>query len=139
MEDNLPVVPSNIINEGKKEWADYVVGFFVEKRLSFHTVKDFLEEFWELKGSFDIAADRDLFYFRFKCLEDKKYFLGLGPIFVAGRLFVVIPWSVEVEAQRLQINVMPIWIKIYKVQKRLWTNEGIAFLASLVGKPKYIG
>ncbi|KAF9603377.1 hypothetical protein IFM89_035622 [Coptis chinensis] len=112
-----------------------LIGFFLDKRMSFPFVKNALEKTWKLKGSMDITTDRDLFYMSFTASEDKQAVLEGGPIFIAGKIFVVMPWTPEAENQRNNVSTVPIWAKLSKVPKELWTKKGLSFLASLIGGP----
>ncbi|KAF9620010.1 hypothetical protein IFM89_010626 [Coptis chinensis] len=57
-------------------------------------------------------------------------------IFLAGKLFVIAQWAQEVEAQKNEIKSLPIWVKLMDLPKELWTDDGMGFVASLVGDPK---
>ncbi|KAF9607568.1 hypothetical protein IFM89_036930 [Coptis chinensis] len=103
--------------------------------MSFPFVKNALEKAWKIKGSMDITTDRDLFYISFSVSEDKQAVLEGGPIFIAGKIFVVMPWTPEAESQRNNVSTVPIWAKLSKVPKELWTKKGLSFLASLIGGP----
>ncbi|KAL5713366.1 hypothetical protein ACHQM5_015447 [Ranunculus cassubicifolius] len=137
LKDGFFEVPASVYEKGVQKWRDHIVGFFVDKRVSFLRVQEQLEDKWKLKGKFEMASDIQLFYFKFHNPEDKKSVLELGPIFINRKLFVVLPWSEEVETKRQQINVLPIWVKVYQVPKQMWTDEGLAFIAGLIGTPLY--
>ncbi|KAF9597102.1 hypothetical protein IFM89_015931 [Coptis chinensis] len=132
-EEGAAVVPQDVIAVGIAEWEDMLIGYFLDKRMSFPFVKNVLEKTSKLKGSMDITIDRDLFYICFTASEDKQVVLKGGPIFIAGKIFVVMPWSPEAENQRNNVTTVPIWAKLSKVSKELWTKKGLSFLASLVG------
>ncbi|KAF9624880.1 hypothetical protein IFM89_015434 [Coptis chinensis] len=112
-----------------------LIGYFMDKRMSFPFVKNALEKTWKLKGSMDITTDKDLFYIGFIASEDKQAVFEGSPIFMAGKIFVVMPWSPEAESQRNNVTTVPIWAKLSKVPKELWTKKGLSFLASLIGGP----
>ncbi|KAF9611553.1 hypothetical protein IFM89_032953 [Coptis chinensis] len=63
-------VPDDILEEGIELWKDQLVGFFVEQRLHLPVVKQMLEKTWKTKADYEIATDKDVFYFKFK--EDKR-------------------------------------------------------------------
>ncbi|KAF9592317.1 hypothetical protein IFM89_014225 [Coptis chinensis] len=67
--------------------------------MSFPFVKNALEKAWKLKGSMDITTDRDLFYISLSTSEDKQVVFEGGPIFIAGKIFVVMPWSPKAETK----------------------------------------
>ncbi|KAF5186912.1 Rna exonuclease [Thalictrum thalictroides] len=127
-------VPDDVIQKGHKEWEDYLVGSFVGKRLPFPLVKNVLQKEWKIQN-FDMVADEEVFYFKFQNEEDKMTVIEKGPIFIAGRLFVIRLWSPEIEKGRNLISTVPIWVKLEGVPKRLWSEEGLGFIASLIGRP----
>ncbi|KAF9596741.1 hypothetical protein IFM89_012940 [Coptis chinensis] len=116
-EEGAAVVPQDIIDVGIAEWEEVLIGFFLDKRMRFPFVKNALEKAWKIKGSMDITTDRDLFYISFSIFEDKQAVLEGGPIFIAGKIFVVMPWTPEAESQRNNVSTVPIWAKLSKVRK----------------------
>ncbi|KAF9613159.1 hypothetical protein IFM89_005930 [Coptis chinensis] len=71
-------------------------------------------------------------------LEDKQMVLEGVPIFIVGKIFVIRPWSPEAENHRNKATTIPIWAKLSKVPKELWTKNGLSFLASIIGGPLYM-
>ncbi|KAF9604251.1 hypothetical protein IFM89_004957 [Coptis chinensis] len=134
--DGVALVPRDIIDEGIEEWKDVLVGYFMDKRLAFPYVKRFLQKVWKLKGTMDITTDRDLFFINFSVDEDKQMALEGGPLFIAVKIFVIRPWSVEVEVLQNKTQTVPIWVKLSNVPMELWPLNGLSFLASLVVGPQ---
>ncbi|KAF5187086.1 Rna exonuclease, partial [Thalictrum thalictroides] len=132
--DGVAEVPEAVIEKSSKEWEEYMVGFFIGKRLPYPLVKDVLQKQWKLQN-FEMVADDDLFYFKFQSEDDKIMVIDKGPIFIAGRLFVLKFWSPEVDKGKNLISSVPIWVKFENVPKRLWSEEGLGFIASLLGRP----
>ncbi|KAF9615233.1 hypothetical protein IFM89_022495 [Coptis chinensis] len=56
---------------------------------------------------------------------------------MAGRVFMIRPWTEELEAQRRNMTTLPILVKIWDIPKQMWTKKGISFIASRIGKPHY--
>ncbi|KAF9595535.1 hypothetical protein IFM89_000623 [Coptis chinensis] len=106
--DGVAAVPLDIIEEGVRDWEDYLVGYFIDKKLPFPLVRDVLQKTWKIKGTFQITTDQDVFYMNFSDLEERKIALEGGPICISGKLFVVKPWSRETESQRNKIQTLPI-------------------------------
>ncbi|KAF9609170.1 hypothetical protein IFM89_013560 [Coptis chinensis] len=117
--DGIAEIPASILEKGVSMWIDYVVGFFVEKRLLFPLVKAVLACLWKIKGSYTISTDRELYYFKFNLDEDRKQVLDANLIFIAGKLFVVRQWTREVKAQKNKITSIPIWVKLMDLPKEL--------------------
>ncbi|KAF9598258.1 hypothetical protein IFM89_026089 [Coptis chinensis] len=74
--------------KGVTEWDESVVGFFLERRLPFLTVRNLLRKRWNLKGDFEMVADEEIYYFKFSNDEDKKKELWTrdGLSFLASRI-----------------------------------------------------
>lgn len=51
--------------------SQFVIGFFVEKRLSFTKLKGALKKTWCTKAPYFISTNKNLFYFRFTDEEIK--------------------------------------------------------------------
>ncbi|KAF9598856.1 hypothetical protein IFM89_031976 [Coptis chinensis] len=82
-----------------------------------------------------MLADRELFYFKFINDEDRRFVIEHGPLFLAGRIFVVRAWSESIELHReKKINSVPIWVKS-DIPKQLWVDNGIGFISSIIGEP----
>ncbi|KAF5183641.1 hypothetical protein FRX31_026770 [Thalictrum thalictroides] len=67
--------------------------------------------------------------------QDKMTAIEKGPIFIAGRLFVLRLWSPEIEKGKNLISSVPIWVKLEGVPKMLWSEDGLRFLASILSRP----
>ncbi|KAF9588801.1 hypothetical protein IFM89_016122 [Coptis chinensis] len=95
--EGVAQVPMDIIHKGFSDWREYVVGFFLEHRLPYKVVKEFLKKKWRTKSKFEMVSDADLYYFKFHNEEDRCLVLEAGPVFIGGRCFIVIEWSPEIE------------------------------------------
>ncbi|KAL5728013.1 hypothetical protein ACHQM5_001141 [Ranunculus cassubicifolius] len=132
------VVPKEVREEAINEWSDYLVGYFVGPKVSFTVVEDKLKTMWSLKGSITITADQNMFYLYLNAAEDRRMILSKGPVFIAGILFVIKPWTKTVDRERRTLNTIPIWVNIYNVPKSMWSRKGLSFIASRLGKPRRI-
>ncbi|KAF9613609.1 hypothetical protein IFM89_009435 [Coptis chinensis] len=136
MIEGVTQVPMDLRWKGLNEWREYVVGFFLEQRLLYPVVKEFLKKKWKTKGVYEMVADSDLFYFKFSNEEDKRKVLENPQIFMAGKCFIVTQWTQDIERRKDDIKAIPIWLNLYNVPKVLWTGEGLGFLASRIGEPQ---
>ncbi|KAF5196087.1 hypothetical protein FRX31_014324 [Thalictrum thalictroides] len=128
LEDGILEIEEEILKEGSKEWEEKLVGFFLDKKLPFMVVKEAILKKWKPKGQVDVALDGDIFYFTFYNSEDKHEALDLGSVYLSGKLFVIKPWSREVEENRGEIHSVPIWVKMHHVPKNLWNIKGFSRL-----------
>ncbi|KAL5731350.1 hypothetical protein ACHQM5_004088 [Ranunculus cassubicifolius] len=135
MEGGSIIIDEEILEEGAKEWENRVVGFFLDKKLAFTVVKEKAPKKWKLKGSMELALDGDTYYFTFSLNEDRERVIDEGPIYIADKLFIVMPWSREVEECKGNIKKVPVWVKLSKVPKHMWNAKGFSLIGSAIGKP----
>ncbi|PIA42432.1 hypothetical protein AQUCO_02000108v1 [Aquilegia coerulea] len=136
-EEGFLQIPERIREEGAKIWEDRVVGFFIDKKLPFSYVKSALVSKWKTLRAYEMALDGDLYYFKFSAIKDRERVLDEGSLQLAGKLFIIRPWTREVENSRGMIKSVPIWVKMSRVPKDLWNPKGFSFLASTIGKPLF--
>ncbi|KAF9610568.1 hypothetical protein IFM89_023268 [Coptis chinensis] len=133
--EDVVEIPTDILNIGTELWKDYLVGFFADKRIIFPLVKKTLERVWKTKASYEISTNRYPFYFKFLGSSDRKLVLEGGPLFVAGRIFMIKPWSEDLDIQNKSVGTLPICVKLHNISKQLWTKKGVSFIASRKRKP----
>ncbi|KAF9620144.1 hypothetical protein IFM89_010803 [Coptis chinensis] len=133
--NGVTIIPKEIISNGVSMWEDYLVRFFLENRMFFPYVKQYLTKKWRIKRDFDMIADSYLYYFKFTNVEDKLFVMEAGLVYMAGNCFIVMPWSQKVERRRKTIKGIPIWVNHFDVPKELWSEEGLGVVASRLGKP----
>ncbi|KAF5189463.1 hypothetical protein FRX31_020950 [Thalictrum thalictroides] len=63
-------------------------------------VKSVVLKRWNLDGEVEIALDGDMFYFTFNNEQDRVNVIDEGSFFIAGKLFVIRTWSLEVEGNK---------------------------------------
>ncbi|KAF9611212.1 hypothetical protein IFM89_027762 [Coptis chinensis] len=130
--EGVAQIPMDIIHKGFSDWQEYVVRFFLEHRLPYKMVKEFLKKKLRTKTEFEMVSDTDLYYFKFQNEKDRCLVLEAGPVLIGGRCFVVIEWPSEIEKKKKTVKAIPIWVNLHEVSKDLWTGEGLGFLASRI-------
>ncbi|KAL5729187.1 hypothetical protein ACHQM5_002168 [Ranunculus cassubicifolius] len=82
--------------------------------------------------------DDNLYYFTFFNKEDRDKVLQQGSIHISTKLFVIRPWSPDIEKDRNSIKSIPLWVKFTKLPKQIWNGKGLSRLASTIGKPMFM-
>ncbi|KAG5531584.1 hypothetical protein RHGRI_026261 [Rhododendron griersonianum] len=58
--------PEEVVTLGNEKWKDCVVGYFIDRRLPFKSVKDIAERIWAKFGLIDVLSnDEGFFFFQF--------------------------------------------------------------------------
>ncbi|KAF9622035.1 hypothetical protein IFM89_029319 [Coptis chinensis] len=117
--EGVAQVPEELINKGRNIWKDYVVGFFLEQKLPYPVVREFLRKKWKTKGDYEMVADANLFYFKFTNEEDMRKVLEMAQIYMVGKCFIVTQWNQDVEKRKNTVKAIPIWVNLYNVPKDL--------------------
>ncbi|KAJ0103618.1 hypothetical protein Patl1_05369 [Pistacia atlantica] len=79
--------------------------------------------------------EKGFFFFKFgdealmmRCLED-------GPWMFHNRPILLQRWHLEMQLNKGSPRFIPLWVKFYDVPMEYWSQDGMSFIASGVGKP----
>ena len=133
------VVPSTITAQGGREWHNTLVGFFLDRKLPYSFVVRATTKLWENAGLVDIlASDQGTFYFKFDTRSSLDAVLEGGPWYIAGRPIILRKWESHISLEKNRISKIPLWVHFYNIPLEYWTQEGLSYIASMIGKPLYV-
>ena len=131
--------PKEVTEEGMNKWKDCLVGFSLERSLPFIVVKRFIDLRWRQLGGVEVKSlGRGFFLLRFYDEHVKERVLDEGPWYIGGKPFIIKIWEPNFYLNKDSIHSLPIWIRLYDVPLELWTNKGLSYLASAIGKPRFM-
>jgi hypothetical protein len=133
-EDDALVPPAEVIEAGAAVWNDTIVGFFLDKPLSYTAVVQKLKFIWKLKGAVSVKSDGTIFLFKFSCSEDRITILQSDPIVMNNKLFIIKPYDANVSNVTGSVTTVPVWVKLYNLPIFAWSPLGINWLCSHLGK-----
>lgn len=133
-EDDALVPPADVIDAGTTIWKDTLVGFFLDKPLSYTAVISKLKLIWKLKGSVKVKSDGILFLFNFSCAEDRDNILQCDPIILNKKLFILKPYDPSISNVAGSVTAVPVWVNMYNLPIFAWSPLGINWLCSHLGK-----
>lgn len=91
-----------------------------------------------LSGAVDVIAwENESFIFKFENLQTKMWVMDRGPWFISQQPLFLRNWK-SGPVEKLSSKKVSIWIKLWQIPLELFTPEGIACIASAVGKPLYL-
>ncbi|GMP66456.1 hypothetical protein CsSME_00026814 [Camellia sinensis var. sinensis] len=64
--------------------------------------------------------------------------LSEGPYFLGEKLINFKKWEPGLHLSKCLFSFFPIWVKFFNVPLELWTEEGLSFVASVIGKPLFL-
>ncbi|KAF7145034.1 hypothetical protein RHSIM_Rhsim04G0043700 [Rhododendron simsii] len=130
--------PEEVVTLGNEKWKDCVVGYFIDRRLPFKSVKDIAERIWSKFGLIDVLSnDEGFFFFQFDKVGAFREVIEAGPWHFGGRLLVLQQWHPHMCLKKELVSKIPIWVQLYNVPLELWTAPGLSYVASAIGRPLY--
>ncbi|CAL5443148.1 unnamed protein product [Camellia sinensis] len=136
--DGIYNVPIKISKKGFFHWENALVGYFIDKRFSFHYVKTWAEKFWRNLLEDVVSIDNGFFIFKVKSEEAMDTILENGPYYVGARLIVIKKLQPLLKLTKCEFSSVPLWVKFYNVPLELWSEEGLGYIASILGTPLYL-
>ncbi|CAL5441871.1 unnamed protein product [Camellia sinensis] len=119
--DGMYNVSIEVSKKGFSHWENALVGYFIDKRFSFHYVKPWAEKLWRNLLEHVVSIDNGFFIFKVKSEEAIDKILEDGPYYVG-----------------CEFSSVPLWVKLYSVPLELWIEEGLGYIASIMGTPLYL-
>lgn len=131
-----PLFSSGELQPHIESCENYVVWYFVGKKLHFLVVKENLKNQRKTKGEVSMTIHGEqAFLFKFSHEDDRKMVLELGSVHIRSKLFLIPPWTPFIEQQIGCIKFGPVWMILRDVPLHLWNATGFFKIASYVGKP----
>ncbi|KAI8540901.1 hypothetical protein RHMOL_Rhmol08G0021300 [Rhododendron molle] len=58
-----------------------------------------------------------------------------GPLHIAGKLLILKPWEPQMVLTKEKLSTIPIWVQFANIPLEFWTEQGLSYIASAIGKP----
>ncbi|KAI3944773.1 hypothetical protein MKW92_034572 [Papaver armeniacum] len=122
------------------EWENSLIGFFVGEDIPFNMDIKMVEKLWEVKGDFSVfTIDNGYFVFQFSCVEEKVRVLESADLWrVRQRQLILKEWDWKLMIERIGMESLPIWVKIYNLPLFFWTPVVLGKVGSGLGTPLYV-
>ncbi|CAH9111738.1 unnamed protein product, partial [Cuscuta europaea] len=114
-------------------WGFCLVGHFTGKFPGLKAVHD-LRAKWGVK-CFVKSHNKGWVIFKFTNEEDRMKVLHDGPYMVFGKLLMLKELSEDFSFEDEEFLKVPIWVKFPKLPMKLWNDEAMSEVASMVGVP----
>ena len=122
--------------QGSLPYCTTLVGFFIEKKPAFPTVKYFVNRMWKNYGLEDVMVNNEgFFFFKFSNEQGLQEVMENGPWLINDLPLFVNRWKPGLVLSKPQVNSIPVWVKVFNVPLEYWNNEGVAVIANELGKP----
>ncbi|XP_020251080.1 uncharacterized protein LOC109828511 [Asparagus officinalis] len=132
-------IPRSEILLNVDKWNNTLIGYVLGDKPFYSHLKGCVARLWKLSCSLDIySRENGFFFFKFGSNEELNRVLNGGPWLFDGRLIILKKWSENIDLERELLTSVPVWIRLPSLHLKLWSNNIIGRIASLVGNPLYI-
>lgn len=132
-------IPDAVIQNSVPLWEDFLEGRFLAPAPHVAKIHVIVNKIWPLG---DKTVRIDVFEvntttvkFRIKNEGVRLRLLRRGMWNIADIPMILSKWSPLVEEEEPEIKIMPMWITLKNVPHKMFSWDGLGFLASAVGKP----
>ncbi|KAF7126537.1 hypothetical protein RHSIM_Rhsim11G0143400 [Rhododendron simsii] len=130
--------PEHVETHGAEKWKDCIVGHFVDKKLPYLSVRSIAFRIWGKYGLKDVLSnEKGFFFFQFGAEGAYRQISEVGAWHFGNRLMVLQEWHPDMEFEKESLSKLPLWIQLYNVPLQYWSEEGLSYIASGIGKPLY--
>lgn len=134
-------VPDTVLQNTVPLWDDLVEGKFMDIAPHVAKIHAIVNRIWPLGNQLikiDVfEVDKTSVKFRIKDANTRARILRRGMWNIANIPMVVSKWSPEEEEEEeKEITMMPMWVILKNVPRKMFSWEGLGLIASAAGKPK---
>ncbi|PWA91347.1 DUF4283 domain-containing protein [Artemisia annua] len=148
--ENVDIAKTNVVNDqngtenrktyanimGCKKWELTACGYFVGYKMYMMELKYHLFRMW---GKFGLKSIMDIgngtFVFKFSDEQGLNTVIENGVWIVNNKAMVIQRWDASVDLNKVELDVLPIWVKFVNLPLEAWTAKGLSAIASRLGKP----
>lgn len=124
--------PVEVLKEGNDKFKFCIVGTFSKGTKPFNTVVGFARTAWEKRGLLNVfQKDSHVFLFKFCSEETMNKALAQGTWYIEGQPMLLKSWKRSADA----VDSIPLWVKFSKIPDCYWTQKGLSWLGSSIGRP----
>ncbi|XP_028091363.1 uncharacterized protein LOC114291701 [Camellia sinensis] len=131
---NLPTRPNPL-----EKWDSCLVGYFLDKGVSYNYLKNSAFGLWKNKGLKEVLANGEGFsFFIFDNPECCTSLLEGGPWYIGGFNLFLKKWTRMMKLSKEKATKVPVWAKFFNVPFEYWDSDGLSRIASAVGVPLFM-
>ena len=131
--------PNEVFEEGELCWKNALVAQFVGKMPNFSYFQKMVNVLWGADREVDVrSAGYNLFIIQFPNSSTRDRVLETGPWHIQNKPLIVRKWEAGMKSLDFTMARLPVWIQLGNVPLELFTNNGLSYISSAIGKPLYM-
>ncbi|GJT29450.1 RNA-directed DNA polymerase, eukaryota, reverse transcriptase zinc-binding domain protein [Tanacetum coccineum] len=132
--NEVVIFDEEIVDEGRRKWELSPCGYFVGYKMYIQELNYHMFRMWGKYGLKKITSIRNGNYV-FKFNNESGLLIENGIWIVNNKPMVVQKWDIDVDINKVEPDVLPIWVKLVNLPLEAWTTKGLSAIASRLGKP----
>ncbi|KAL7586774.1 hypothetical protein Lser_V15G38818 [Lactuca serriola] len=122
-DDDVLLIPSEIMINGSAPYERTLYGYFVGQRLAFPLIKERTQDLWKEHGLCDIfISDDDVFFFKLDNDVALNYVLQKGIWKINGIPVFFCKWDLDVFIEKSTHDRVPVWVNIWPLEVDSYTT-----------------
>ncbi|KAJ4827493.1 hypothetical protein Tsubulata_049484 [Turnera subulata] len=129
-------IPSELLDIGWKKYSLCLIGQFMGSAPKMGLIYAIVNKIWGREGAISVSTYKDgLFLFQFPNESAYNHALYGGYWHVSRIPLVLQPWTSSLQKLDFSTATFPVWVQMKNVPMELLTQEGLSYLASVLGTP----
>ncbi|KAK8690328.1 hypothetical protein V6N13_089021 [Hibiscus sabdariffa] len=125
--------------DGVDNWKNALVGQFIGSAPNFSAMQKIVEMLWRKSLLEKVSlVGSNLYVFKFANSIARDWVLENGPWHIQHKALVLRKWEPNLPKLEFDLVRMPIWVHLFNVPLELYSQQGLSYIASVVGNPLYM-
>ncbi|KAK8677810.1 hypothetical protein V6N13_143333 [Hibiscus sabdariffa] len=125
-------------NGWAKQWNNTLVVNFLGKSPPLPVFQRTADKLWGREGSVEIRfLSPSVYLVNFPSSRVHDWVFESGPWHIQQKALILRKWTPGLLPEVLNLKIAPIWIRLWHVPLELYSQQGLSYLASALGKPLY--
>ena len=135
--EKIVVTPfEEVISQGVRVRENSLVSQLLDAKLSYLVIYRLIEKIWgRIEMPTITLMENGLICFQFKHLKSIEWILSRGPWHLGGKPMLLRKWTPGIVLESFVFDSVHVLIKLGRIPLELWTDAGLAVVASAIGKP----
>ncbi|KAK8674364.1 hypothetical protein V6N13_112656 [Hibiscus sabdariffa] len=130
--------PREVLDLRAKQWDNALLGSFLGKSPPLGVFQRTVNKLWGREGSVEIRfLAPSVYLINFPSRRVRDWVLESGPWHILQKAIILRKWLPGMNYETVSLDSAPIWVKLWHIPLELYSQQGLGYLASALGKPLY--
>lgn len=133
-------IPNSVIEKHQKSWESFIIGQFYSEPPSQGIIHTIVNGIWSRQFC-DISVSKlegNAFLFRIPNFQTRNRVVNQRLWNIEGQTMFVAKWVPGVIPAKPELSSAPIWLELRAVPFQFFNEDGLEYIAGLVGEPKFL-